>query len=67
VTELEIILREIVRFSCNEALELFTSSAEESNPKLLPTNAFLRFTMPQKCVDSQALLPLTPYSTPQTS
>jgi len=39
--------------------EIFTSSAEESSPKLLPPNAFSEVTVPQKCVGGRALPPRT--------
>jgi len=44
----------IVRAS---TFEIFTSSAEESNSKLLPPNAFPGLTVLQKCVDDRAVLP----------
>jgi len=42
--------------------EFFTTYAEESNPKLLPTNAFPELTMSQigLCVGGWALMPQTP-------
>ena len=47
-------------FANSPTFEIFTSSAEESNPKSLPPNAFPGPTMPQKCVGGRALLRRTP-------
>ena len=44
----------------NPYIWFFTSSAEESYPKLLPPNAFSELTKPQKCVGGRTLLHRTP-------